>query len=123
MRGHFGYLHFKTLKYDPGIMSVMPMAVGCLTMKNTQECMAVFSRCLAVFVDFFHFLLLLLLFLLFISFLSYFIMLKGVRFVTFFTICNFHKLLFIVEKGQGLYSIHCAMRDRVHYDFFSFFYC
>jgi hypothetical protein len=29
-------------------------------------------------------------------------------FVTFVTGCNFHKLLFIVEKGHGLGSIHCA---------------
>jgi len=39
------------LRYDPGITSVMPMAVGCLTKKNTQEC-------LVIFVHFFHFLLL-----------------------------------------------------------------
>jgi len=55
-----------------------------------------------VFVDFFHFLLL---FLLVVSFVSYFLLVKGVRFVTFcyfFTICNFDKLLFTVEKGQGL---------------------
>jgi hypothetical protein len=56
--------------YNPGIMSVMPMAGGCFTRKNTQEC-------LAVFVDLFHFLLL------FLSFVNYFLLLKGVRFVTF----------------------------------------
>ncbi len=32
-------------------------------------------------------------------------------FVTFFTACNFHKLLFTVEKGQGncfISFIHCS---------------
>jgi hypothetical protein len=82
MQGHFGYLHFKTLRYDPGIMSVMPMAVGCLTMKNTQECMVVFSRCLVVFVDFFHFLLL------------------------FFTIYKFFKLLYTVKRGKVCYFFY-----------------
>ncbi len=37
------------------ITSVMPGAGGCLTRENTQECRAVFARCQAVFVDFFHF--------------------------------------------------------------------
>jgi len=46
------------LRYDPGITSVMPMVIDCLTRKNTQECLVVFSRCLVVFVHFFHFLLL-----------------------------------------------------------------
>ncbi len=72
----------------------------------------------------------LLLFLLVISFVSYFLLLKAVRFVTFcyfFTRCNFDKLLFIVEKGQGVKgSIHCATGEVgwVQVDFFSyFFYC
>jgi hypothetical protein len=46
---------------------------------------------------------------------------KGVNFVTFcyfFTAGNFHKLLFIVERGKGLYSIHRATGERVHLDFF-----
>jgi hypothetical protein len=46
---------------------------------------------------------------------------KGVKFVTFcyfFTTGNFHKLFFTVEKGQGLYSIHCATGEKVHLDFF-----
>jgi hypothetical protein len=67
----------------------------------------------------------LLLFLLFVSFVSYFLLLKGVRFVTFvtfFTACNFHKLLFTIEKGQGLYCIHCARGERVHLDFFPYFF-
>ncbi len=61
---------------------------------------------MAVFVDFFHFLLLVVIFLLLVTFVSYFLLLKGVRFVTFcyfFIACNFHKLLFTIEKGQGLY--------------------
>jgi hypothetical protein len=72
-------------------------------------------RCLAVFVDLFHFLLLL---------------------VTFFTGCKFCKLLFTVErgkvryflllftieKGQDLYCIHCATGERVQLDCFSFFF-
>jgi hypothetical protein len=45
-------------------------------------------------------------------------------FCYFFTTCNFHKLLFTVEKGQSLYCIHCARGEleRVHLDFFSFFF-
>jgi hypothetical protein len=53
---------------------------------------------LLIFFTFCHF------FLLFVTFISYFLLLKGVRFVTFcyfFTTCNFHKLLFTVEKDQG----------------------
>ncbi len=45
-----------------------------------------------------------LLFLLLISFVNYILLLKGVRFVTFyyfFTGYNFDKLLFTLEKGQG----------------------
>jgi len=45
----------------------------------------------------------LLLFLLLVTFISYFLLLKGVRFVTFcyfFTACNFHKLLFIGPGGR-----------------------
>ncbi len=63
-------------------------------------------------------------FLLFVTFISYFLLLKGVRFVTFFTTCNFQQLLFTVEKGQGLYSIHCATKEleRVHLDFNFFFF-
>ncbi len=40
---------------NPGITSVMPWAVGCLTKENTQECRAFFTQCRALFVDFFHF--------------------------------------------------------------------
>jgi hypothetical protein len=61
------------------------MAVGCLTMKNTQECMVVFSRCLAVFVDFFSFF---------------------VTFVTFFTIYKFLKLLYTVKRGKVCYFFY-----------------
>jgi hypothetical protein len=43
------------LKYDPGITSVMPWAVGCLTRENTKECWAFFAQCRVFFVDFFHF--------------------------------------------------------------------
>jgi hypothetical protein len=110
------------LRYDPSITSVMPMAGGCLTRKNTQECLTVLTQCLAVFVDFF-------------------------TFCYFFTICNFCNLLFIVQRGKvcyffllvvtfinyfllghGNYSIHCATGEfeRVHLDFILFyfyFYC
>jgi hypothetical protein len=68
--------------YNPGITSVMPVVGGCLTRKRTQRCLAVSALCLSVFVDLFHFLLL---FLLLIKFGSYFLLLKGVRFVTFCT--------------------------------------
>ncbi len=95
------------------------MVGGCLREKNTKRCMVVLGRCLAVFLVLCYFLLL---FLLFVTFVSYFLLLKGVKFVTFFTACNFQQLLFTVEKGQGLYSIHCARGEleRVHLDFFSF---
>jgi hypothetical protein len=53
------------------------MVVGCLTKKNRQEC-------LAVFVDFFHFLLF---------------------FVIFFTICKFCNLLFTTERGKVCYFL------------------
>jgi hypothetical protein len=56
-----------------------------------------------------------LLFLLLVTFVSYFLLVKGVRFVSFryfFTACNFDKLFFTIEKGQGLYSIHCATGER-----------
>jgi hypothetical protein len=32
------------------------------------------------------------------------------------------KLLFTVEKGQGLYCIDCATGERVHLDFFFNFF-
>ncbi len=80
---------------------------------------------MAVFVDFFHYLLLLVFFT-GRKFCKLFFTLKGVRFVTFcyfFIACNFHKLFFTVEKGQGLYCIHCARGERVQVDFFlSFFF-
>jgi hypothetical protein len=46
-------------------------------------------------------------FLLVVSFVSYFLLLKGVRFVTFFTACNFDKLFFTVPGGAWfiLYSL------------------
>jgi len=40
----------------------------------------------------------------------------------FFTAYNFHKLFFTIEKGHGLYSIHCATRERVQLDFFFSFF-
>jgi hypothetical protein len=72
------------LRYDPGITSVMPVASGCLTRKKTKRCLAVWARCLAVFVDFFHFLLLL---------------------VTFFIGRKFCKLLFTGERGKFCYFL------------------
>jgi hypothetical protein len=65
---------------------------------------------------FFTFCYFLLPFLLLVTFINYFLLVKGVRFVTFcyfFTACNFDKLFFTIEKGQGLYSIHCATGERV----------
>jgi hypothetical protein len=102
----------------------MPLPGGCLTKKNTQECLAILTRSLTVFFDFFHFLLL---FILFVTFVTYFLLLKEVRFVTFcyfFIACNFDKSLFTIEKGQGLYFIHCATREleKVQLDFFFFFF-
>jgi len=62
----------------------------------------------------FHFLLLFVTFLLLVTFVNYFFTIQGSLFVIFcyfFTTCNFHKLLFIVEKGQGncfIIFIHCS---------------
>jgi hypothetical protein len=63
--------------YNPGIMSVMPVAGGYLTRKKGLGC-------LAVFVDFFHFLLFL---------------------VTFFISGKFCKLLFTGERGKVYYFL------------------
>jgi hypothetical protein len=76
---HF-LLFFGSYLNNLGITSVMLVAGGCLTRKRTQQCLAVLALCLAVFVDLFHFLLRLLLL---VSFVSYFLLLKGVRFITF----------------------------------------
>ncbi len=70
---------------------------------------------MVVFVDFCYFLLF---FLLVVSFVSYFLLVKGVRFVIFcyfFTSCNFDKLFFTVEKGQGegFYSLCDGGLERV----------
>jgi len=62
----------------------------------------------AVFVDLFHFLLL---FLLLVTSLNYFFTIEGSFFVIFFTIGNFHKLLFTIERGKGncfIIFIHCS---------------
>jgi len=59
----------------------------------------------------------LLLFLMVVSFVSYFLLLKGVRFVTFFTVCNFDKLLFTVPGGSGFILYSLCDRERVHLDF------
>jgi hypothetical protein len=102
----------------------MPLAGGYLTKKNTQERMAVLTRCPAVFF-FFHFLLLFVSFFIICDFSNLLFTIergKVCYFLLFFTTCNFHKLLFIVEKGQGLYSIHCAMGENVHLDFFPYFF-
>jgi hypothetical protein len=69
----------------------------------------------------------LLLFLLVISFVSYFLLVKRVRFVTFcyfFIGCNFDKLFFTVEKGQGegFYSLCNRGLERVQVDFFLTFF-
>jgi len=60
-----------------------------------------------------------------VSFVSYFLLVKGVRFVTFFTGYNLDKLLFTAEKGQGLYWVHCAKGGKgCNLIFFLFFfYC
>jgi hypothetical protein len=56
------------------------------------------------FFDFLDFLLLFVIFLLLVTFVNYFLLLKVhclLLFVTFFTACNFHKLRFTIERGQG----------------------
>jgi hypothetical protein len=89
----------KSLRYDPGITSVMPVAGGCLTRKKREQCLAVFTRCLAVFVDFFHFLLLLVTFFTGRKFCKLLFTGERGKFCYFFTGCNFDKLLFTVKKG------------------------
>ncbi len=62
----------------------------------------------------FHFLLLFVTFLLLVTFVNYFFTVQGslfVNFCYFFNTCNFHKLLFTIEKGQGncfIIFIHCS---------------
>ncbi len=53
---------------------------------------------LLTFFTFFYFLLL---FLLLVTSVNYFFTIEGSLFVTFFIACNFHKLLFTIERGQG----------------------
>ncbi len=75
---------------------------------------------------FFTFYYFLLLFLLLVTFVCYFFLLKGVKFVTFVifllpvTFINY----FFTGPGfcQGLYFIHCARGERVHLEFFPFFF-
>jgi hypothetical protein len=67
-----------------------------------------------LFFDFFHFLLIFGTFLLLVTFVNYFLLLKVhclLLFSYFFTACNFHKLFFTIERGQGNYFIifiHCS---------------
>jgi hypothetical protein len=82
-------------------MGVMPWAMGCLTGKNTQRCRAFLGECQAIFVDLFHFLLILATFFTGCKFCKYFLLVKGVRFVTFFIACNFEQLLFIGPGRPG----------------------
>ncbi len=62
-----------------------------------------------------------LLFLLLVTFVSYFSLLKGVKFVTFFTACNFDKLFFTIEKGQGNCFISYGKGCALIYFFFNSF--
>ncbi len=71
-----------------------------------MRCPAVFTRCLAVFVDFSYFYLL---FLLVVNFDSYFLLGLGVRFVTFLLVVTFNNYFLLGQEGQGVKgSIHCA---------------
>ncbi len=68
---------------------------------------------MAVFVDFWYFLLL---FLLVVSFVSYFLLLKGLSFVTFcyfFIGCNFDKLLFTGPGGPGWRVLFIVRRGNL----------
>jgi hypothetical protein len=61
----------------------------------------------------FHFLLFFVILLLLVTFVNYFFTIEGSLFVTcyFFTACNFYKLLFTIERGQGnccIIFIHCS---------------
>jgi hypothetical protein len=50
-------------------------------------------------------------FLLLVTFVNYFFTVEGSLFVTFFTTCNCHKLLFTIERGNGnccIIFIHCS---------------
>jgi hypothetical protein len=80
---------------------------------------SVMPSCLSVmpgfffFLTFFTFCYFLLLFLLLVTFINYFLLLKVhclLLFVIYFTACNFHKLRFTIERGQGNWFIifmHC----------------
>ncbi len=90
-----------TLRYDPGIMGVMPWAVGCLTGKNTLRCQAFLGECRAVFVDLFHFLLLLVTFFTGRKFCKLLFTGERGKVCYFFTGCNFEQLLFTGPGGPG----------------------
>jgi hypothetical protein len=101
-------------RYDSGIPSVMLVAGGCLSRKKGVGCLAVLAQCLAVFVDFFHFLLFLiicftgrkfwkLLFTTERGKVCYFLLL----FILLVTLINYFLLC---QEGQGLNCIPCATR-------------
>jgi hypothetical protein len=123
MGGGGGLFYFKIYLSNRSITSVMPWAVGCLTRENTKECWAFIAQCRALFVDFFHLQLLLVTFFTAHKFCNYYLLLRGVMFVIFLLLfllfISFKKLLFTVEKGQGLYWVDCARGGLgVHLDAF-----
>ncbi len=72
---------------------------------------------------FFIFCYFLLLLLLLVTLVNYLFTIEGslfVTFVTFFTACNFHELLFIVERGRGIVLLYLfiVQGERVCLDFF-----
>jgi hypothetical protein len=92
-------------------------AGGCLTTKKGVWCGAILVRCGAFFVDFFHFLLLFVTFFIVRKFYKFLLSVERGKvcyfcyFCYFFTVCNFHKLLFTIDKGQRncfISYIHCS---------------
>ncbi len=107
--------------YDLRTTLAVRGAGGCLTAKKRFQCGA--GLFLLTFFTFCYFLLL------FVIDRNFYKLLftaktavKFVIFCYFFTVRNFFKLLFTIEKGQGLYCIHCARGERVPLDFFPFFF-
>jgi hypothetical protein len=87
---------------------IMQEAGGYLTKKNPHSARLFRHRGRLFRLTSFHFLLL---FFTVCNFCKLLFIVQGSLFLKFFIACNFHKLLFTVEKGQGncfISYIHCS---------------
>jgi len=116
---------FSSYLYNPGIMSIMPVAGGCLTRKKNVAvpgCLSIMLWLfLLIFFTFCYFLIAhnfcKLLFIIERGKVCYFLLL-------FFTACNFDKLFFIMLGGAGFILYSLCDGGKVHLDFsIFFFYC